>query len=165
MYNSSIDHINERYNSARLISQKSKRLFQYIYLKTAPKKLYTALIMDIISKNNTKKGINNSNTNNSSNNFGNINNNSNYISNNNDEEDLYLVLFVPELNLELEWRKPDNEDIIYIKYDKNKNEICIDYMIDSECKNKDLRAFDALQVELISADTMPIEIKCKIDLK
>ena len=26
-------------------------------------------------------------------------------------------------------------------------------------------AFDALQVELISADTMPIEIKCKIDLK
>ena len=165
VYNSSIDHINERYNSARLISQKSKRLFQYIYLKTAPKKLYTALIMDIISKNNTKKGINNSNTNNSSNNFGNINNNSNYISNNNDEEDLYLVLFVPELNLELEWRKPDNEDIIYIKYDKNKNEICIDYMIDSECKNKDLRAFDALQVELISADTMPIEIKCKIDLK
>ena len=163
-YNSSIDHINERYNSARLISQKSKRLFQYIYLKSAPKKLYTALIMDIILKNNTKKGINNSNTNNSSNNFGNINNNSNYLNNNNnDEEDLYLILFVPELNLELEWRKSDNNDIIYITYDKNKNEICIDYMIDSECKNKDLRAFDALQVELISADTIPIEIKCKID--
>ena len=156
-YAPSIDHINERYNSARLISQKSKRLFQCLYLKTAPKKLYTALIMDIISKNPIKKGVNNTGGNNTT-------NNSNYLSNNNvEEEDFYLVLFVPELNLELEWRVTDNEEIICSKPDKIKNELYIDYMIDKECKNKYLRTFDALQVELFSVDSIPIDVKCKID--
>ena len=155
-----IEHINDRYNSARLISQKSKRLFQYIYLKTATKKLYTALIMDIISKSNNKKGTTNPYTINLMNNYVNIENNTN----NNEEDDFYLILFVPELNLELEWRKPDNEEIVLYKYDKAKNELYIDYMIDKECKNKYLRCFDALQVELISVDSIPIDIKCKIDL-
>ena len=164
IYASSIDHINERYNNARLISQKSKRLFQCLYLKNVPKKFYTALVMDIISKNNNKKGVNNLNIGNNSNNYGNMGNNANYLNNNNEEEDFNLVLFVPELNLELEWKKPDNEDIVLCKYDKIKNELYIDYMIDKECRNKYLKAFDALQVELISVDSIPIDVKCKIDL-
>ena len=160
-----IDHINERYNSGKIISQKSKRLFQCLYLKTSPKKLYTALIMDIISKSNNKKPPNNINSNNTVNNFLNIGNNTNYPNNNNEEEDIYLVLFVPELNLELEWRKADNEKVVLIKYDKNKNELHIDYKIDdSGCKNLELRAFDSLQVELNSVDSNPIDVKCKIVL-
>ena len=157
-----IEHINERYNSARLISQKSKRLFQYLYLKKAPKKLYTALIMDIISKSNNKKGVFNPYIINSiNNNYANQENNSN---NNNEEDEFYLILFVPDLNLELEWRKSDNEGIVLLKYDKAKNELYIDYMVDKECKNKYLKCFDALKVELISVDSIPIDIKCKIDL-
>ena len=163
-YVPSIEHINERYNNARLISQKSKRLFQCLYLKNAPKKFYTALVMDIISKNNNKKGVNNLNIGNNSNSYGNMGNNANHLNNNNEEEDFNLVLFVPELNLELEWKKPDNEDIVCCKYDKIKNELYIDYMIDKECRNKYLKAFDALQVELISVDSIPIDVKCKIDL-
>ena len=92
-------------------------------------------------------------------------NNLNYGNNNNNEEDdIYLVLFVPELNLELEWRKTDNKGIVLQKYDKNNNELYINFMIDSECKNKYLRAFDALKVELIFIDDEPINVKCKIDL-
>ena len=76
-----------------------------------------------------------------------------------------MILFVPELNLELEWRKSDNEDIVFHKYDKNKNELYIDFKIDdSGLKNKYLRTFDAVQVELISVDSIPIDVKCKIDL-
>ena len=120
--------------------------------------------MDIISKSNNKKPPNNINSNNTVNNFLNIGNNTNYPNNNNEEEDIYLVLFVPELNLELEWRKADNEKVVLIKYDKNKNEH-IDYKIDdSGCKNLELRAFDSLQVELNSVDSNPIDVKCKIVL-
>jgi len=163
VYKPQIEHINDRYNSARLISQKSKRIYQCLYIKTAPKKLYTALIMDIISKNNNKKGVNN--TNNLNSNFVNMGNNLNYANNNNNEEDdIYLVLFVPELNLELEWRKTDNKGILFQKYDKNNNELYINFMIDSECKDKNLRAFDALKVELTFIDNEPINVKCKIDL-
>ena len=159
IYAPSIEHINERYNSARIISLKSKRLFQCLYLKTAPKKLYTALIMDIISKIITKKNSNNNGGNNPT-------NNSNYLSNNNnnEEEEFYLVFFVPELNLELEWRASDNEEIILSQPDKAKNELYINYMIDGECRNKYLRTFDALQVELFSVDSIPFDVKCKIDL-
>ena len=157
VYKPSIDHINDRYNSAKLISQKSRRIYQCLYIKIAPKKMYTALIMDIISKNNTKKGANNTNN-------ANIGNNSGYANNNNEEDDIYLVLFVPEMNLELEWRKADNEEIVLQKYEKNKNYLYIDYMVNSECKNKYLRAFDELSVELHFIDYTPIDVKCKIDL-
>ena len=157
IYKPSIDHINDRYNSAKLISQKSKRIYQCLYIKTAPKKMYDALIMDIIVKNNTKKGPNATNNNN-------IGNNTNYVMNNNEEDDIYLVLFVPEMNLELEWRKSDNEEIVYQNYDKNNNELYINYMVNSECKVKYFRAFDKLSVELIYIDYTPIDVKCKIDL-
>ena len=158
-YYPKIVSINDRYNSARLISQKSKRLFQILYLKDAPKKLYTALIMDINSKNNNnnKKGLNPNTVNN---NFGNTNNN-----NTNEEEECNLMMFVPELNLEIEWKKSYNEEIILSDYDRAKNELYINYMIDSECKNRYLRTFDALQVELNYIDDVPIDVKCKIDFK
>ena len=118
--------------------------------------------MDIISKSNNKKGVFNPYIINSiNNNYANQENNSN---NNNEEDEFYLILFVPDLNLELEWRKSDNEGIVLLKYDKAKNELYIDYMVDKECKNKYLKCFDALKVELISVDSIPIDIKCKIDL-
>ena len=161
-YYPEIEHINDRYNSARLISQRSKRLFQILYLKDAPKKLYTALIMDIIPKNNNnnKKGINNSNEGVNSSNFGNASSNNT----NNDEDECNLVMFVPELNLEIEWKKTDNEEIILCKYDRVKNELYINYMIDKECKNRYLRSFDALEVELNYVESI-VDIKCKINFK
>ena len=160
IYYPKIVFINERYNSARLISQKSKRLFQILYLKDAPKKLYTALIMDINSKNgNNKKGVGTNTGNN--NNFGNTNNNST-----NEEDECNLMMFVPELNLEIEWKKSDNKEIFLCKYDRDRNEIYINYMIDSECKDRYLRPFDSLQVELNYFDDIPpIDVKCKINLK
>ena len=160
-YFGQIEHINERYNNGKLISQRSKRIFQCLYLKTAPQKVYTALIMDIISKNNKKPN----NVNNPTNNLMNMGMNPNY-PNNNEEDELYLVLFVPEINLELEWRKSDNEEIVLLKYDKNKNELHIDYKIDSSgCKNLDLKPFDSLQVELLTVDSIPMDVKCKINFK
>ena len=81
-----------------------------------------------------------------------------------EEDDIYLVLFVPEMNLELEWRKADNEEIVLQKYEKNKNYLYIDFMVNSECKNKYLRAFDELSVELNFIDYTPIDVKCRIDL-
>jgi exoribonuclease II len=157
IYKPEIEHINDKYNSAKFISQKSKRIYQCLYLKTLEKKTYTALIMDIMSKNNSKKVGNN---------LTNINvvNNSNYVNNNTEEDDIYLVLLIPELNLELEWRKSDNGKMIMLQqYDKN-NELYINYMVGGECKSKTLKPFDALTVELIYIDTAPIDVKCKIDL-
>ena len=59
-------------------------------MKTLEKKTYTALIMDIMSKNNSKKvGNNLTNIN--------VGNNSNYVNNNTEEDDIYLVLLIPEL--------------------------------------------------------------------
>ena len=140
-YFGQIEHINERYNNGKLISQRSKRIFQCLYLKTAPTKIYTALIMDIISKNNNKKP-------NPVGNIMNMGNNVNNQNNNNEEDEQYLVLFVPEINLELEWRKSDNREIVLLKYDKNKNELHIDYMIDnSGCKNLDLKAMLVFRIE------------------
>ena len=147
-----MEQFNEKYNNGKQISQKSNRIFQCLYLRNIPSKYYTALIMDIIYKAN-----NNNKRNNTNNNY--------LLGNDENEDETYLILFVPELNLELEWRKSDNEDIVFHKYDKNKNELYIDFKIDdSGLKNKYLRTFDAVQVELISVDSIPIDVKCKIDL-
>ena len=111
-YSSYMDHINKRYNSARIISLKSKRLFKCLYLKNAPKKKYKAFIMDINSINNNNKKTNN---NNQGNNFlSNWNSNSD---NTNEEDEIVVTIFVPELNLELEWRKSDNEGILFFQYE------------------------------------------------
>ena len=160
-YLNSIEHINKRYNSARMISLKSKRLFQCLYLKNAPKKKYKAFIMDfILNNNNNKKNINNNN--NQSNNF--MNNwNTNNMNNNNEEDELNLMLFVPELNMEIEWKKPDNEEIVCLKYTKEKNYLYIDYMEGNLIKNKYLRNFDPVVVEIFAVDSVPIDVKCKID--
>ena len=159
-YSSYMEHINKRYNSARIISLKSKRLFKCLYLKNAPKKKYSALIMDINSINNNKKKDNYFN--NQGNNFL---NNWNYNSNNSNEEDeIVMTIFVPELNLELEWRKSDNEEIVIFQYNKEKNNIYVDYKIGGEpVQNRYLNNFDSLQVELFSLDSVPIDVKCKID--
>ena len=151
-----MDHINKRYNSARIISLKSKRLFQCLYLKNAPKKIYKALIMDIIATNNNKKG-NNNQTNNFLNNWNNTNNN-------NEEDEIKLMLYVPELNLELEWRKKDNKEIVFSQYNKEKNELYLEYkQVEGGIQNIYLKNFDSLQVELFSADSVPIDAECKID--
>ena len=157
-YYTYIDHINKRYNSARIISLKSKRLYQCLYLKNAPKKKYHALIMDIISTNNNKKGNNNT----QGNNFLNWNNNNN---GNNEEEETTLMIYVPEINMEVEWRKTDEEkDIVFSQYNKEKNYFYIDYKSkDQGIKNRYLKCFDSLQVELFSVDSIPIDAKCKID--
>ena len=156
-YISYMDHINKRYNSARNISHKSNRLFKCLYLKTAPKKLYSALIMDINFTNNNKK-VNNNQGNNY---FINWNNNAN----NNEEDETTLMFYVPELNLELEWKKSDNKEIVFSKAYKDKNEYYIEYKhIEKGILNKSLRNFDSLQVELFSVDSVPIDARCRIDL-
>ena len=159
-YISYMEHINKRYNSARIISHKSNRLFKCLYLKTAPKKIYTALIMDINFPNNNNKKLNN-NGNQGNNYFTNWNNNSN----NNDEDETTLMLYVPELNMELEWKKSDNKEIVFSKAYKDKNEYYIEYKhVENGIQNKSLRNFDSLQVELFSVDSVPIDARCRIDL-
>ena len=160
-YSSYMEHINKRYNSARMISLKSKRLFKCLYLKNAPKKKYSALIMDINSinnNNNNKKG----NNNNQANNF--LSNWNDKFNNTNEEDEIVVTIFVPELNLELEWRKSDNEGILFFQYDRQKNEIYLDYKLGNEgIEHRYLKNFDSLQVELFSLDSVPIDAKCKID--
>ena len=158
-YISYIDHINKRYNSARIISLKSKRLFQCLYLKNAQKKKYSAIIMDINSINNSNKKANNNSL---GNNF--MNNWNNNANNNNDEDEIVLSIFVPELNMEVEWRKSDNENILFFSYNKEKNDVYIDYKHEeSGIQNRYLKNFDSIQVELFSLDSVPIDAKCKID--
>ena len=158
-YISYIDHINKRYNSARIISLKSKRLFQCLYLKNAQKKKYSAIIMDINSINNSNKKANNNNL---GNNF--MNNWNNNANNTNDEDEIVLTIFVPELNMEVEWRKSDNENILFFSYNKEKNDVYIDYKHEeSGIQNRYLKNFDSIQVELFSLDSVPIDAKCKID--
>ena len=163
-YISYMEHINKRYNSARIISHKSKRLFKCLYLKTAPKKLYTALIMDINFVNNNKKTNNNNNLGiNYLNNWN--NNNSNNSNTNSEEDETTLMLYVPELNLELEWKKSDNKEIVFSKADRDKNEYYIEYKhVENGIQNKSLKNFDSLQVELFSVDSIPIDARCRIDL-
>ena len=158
-----MEHINKRYNSARIISHKSKRLFKCLYLKTAPKKLYTALIMDINFVNNNKKTNNNNLGINYLNNWN--NNNSNNSNTNSEEDETTLMLYVPELNLELEWKKSDNKEIVFSKADRDKNEYYIEYKhVENGIQNKSLKNFDSLQVELFSVDSIPIDARCRIDL-
>ena len=158
-YISYMDHINKRYNSARIISLKSKRLFQCLYLKNAKKKKYSAIIMDINSINNSNKKTNNNNQGNNFMNNWNSNNN-----NTNEEDEIVLTIFVPELNLELEWRKTDNENILFFSYNKEKNDVYIDYKHEENgIQNRYLKNFDSIQVELFSLDSVPIDAKCKID--
>ena len=71
---------------------------------------------------------------------------------------------MPELNLELEWRKTDNENILFFSYNKEKNDVYIDYKHEENgIQNRYLKNFDSIQVELFSLDSVPIDAKCKID--
>ena len=130
-----IDHLNEVYNNSKQISQKSQRIFQCIYLRNIEPKKYKALIMDINGKSNKRINTN----------------------------EIIVALFIPEINLELEWKKEDNENIINIK--KNENELIIDYKTENGgIGNKTLKTFDSIMVDLISPDAIPIDIKCVFNL-
>ena len=130
-----IEHLNEVYNNSKQISQKSERIFQCIYLRNIEPKKYKALIMDINGKSNKRINVN----------------------------EITVALFVPEINLELEWKKEDNENIINIK--KNENELIIDYKTENGgIGNKTLKTFDSIMVDLISPEAIPIDIKCVFNL-
>ena len=91
-------------------------------------------------------------------------NNWNNTNNNNEEDEIKLMLYVPELNLELEWRKKDNKEIVFSQYNKEKNELYLEYkQVEGGIQNIYLKNFDSLQVELFSADSVPIDAECKID--
>ena len=75
--------------------------------------------------------------------------------------EINVVLSVPEINLE--WKKEDNENII--RFEKNDNELIIDYKRENvRIENKTLRTYDSIMVDLISQDSIPINIKCVINL-
>ena len=132
-----IEHLNEVYNNSKQISQKSERIFQCIYLRNIEPKKYKALIMDINGKSNKRINTN----------------------------EIIVALFVPEINLELEWKKEDNENIINIRFEKNENELIIDYKTENGgIGNKTLKTFDSIMVDLISPEAIPIDIKCVFNL-
>ena len=136
-YSPLMEHFNDVYNNSKQISQKSQRIFQCIYLKTIPYKKYEALIMDINGKSNKRINVN----------------------------EIIVALFIPEINLELEWKKEDNENIINIRFEKNDNELIIDYKTENGgIGNKTLKTFDSIKVDLIAQDSIPIDIKCIINL-
>ena len=75
--------------------------------------------------------------------------------------EIKVVLSVPEINLE--WKKEDNENII--RFEKNDNELFIDYKTENGgIGNKTLRTYDSIIVDLISQDSIPIDIKCVFNL-
>jgi hypothetical protein len=79
--------------------------------------------------------------------------------------EIIVALFIPEINLELEWKKEDNENIINIRFEKNDNELIIDYKTENGgIGNKTLKTFDSIKVDLIAQDSIPIDIKCIINL-
>lgn len=137
-YEKLMDHFNEKYNNSKQISQKSQRIFQCICLKNNAKEKYQALVMDISGKSNKR------------------------ISNN---DIISVALFIPELNLELEWKREDNANNI-ITINKNDSEISIDYKTeDNKVGNKIIRTFDAIDVKLSFVDSIPIDVKCTFELK
>ena len=151
-YASLINKFNEKYNNGKLISQKSQKIFQYIYIKmqrekedkeNLPHKKYTALIMDINDKSNKR----NQNNNNSSNN------------------DIVVNLLITEMNLEADWKKEFNENVINCRLDKDNNELIIDYKSnDGTVKNKSIKTFDSLLVDISIFDNITIDVKCVFDL-
>ena len=151
-YASLINKFNEKYNNGKLISQKSQKIFQYIYIKmqrekedkeNIPHKKYTALIMDINDKSNKR----NQNNNNSSNN------------------DIVVNLLINEMNLEADWKKEYNENVINCRLDKDNNELIIDYKTnDGSVKNKSIKTFDSLLVDISIFDSLTIDVKCVFDL-
>ena len=59
--------------------------------------------------------------------------------------------------------KKDNENII--RFEKNDNELIIDYKTENGgIGNKTLRTYDSIIVDLISQDSIPIDIKCVFNL-
>ena len=69
--------------------------------------------------------------------------------------EITVALFVPAINLE--WKKEDNENII--RFEKNDNELIIDYKKENgRIGNKTLRTYDSIMVDLISQDSIPIDI-------
>ena len=151
-YASLINKFNEKYNNGKLISQKSQKIFQYIYIKmqrekedkeNLPHKKYQALIMDINDKSNKR----NQNINNSSN------------------SEIVVSLLINEMNLEADWKKEFNENVINCRLDKDNNELIIDYKSnDGTVKNKSIKTFDSLLVDISIFDNITIDVKCVFDL-
>ena len=108
-----------------------------------PHKKYTDLIMDINDKSNKR----NQNNNNSSNN------------------DIVVNLLINEMNLEADWKKEYNENVINCRLDKDNNELIIDYKTnDGSVKNKSIKTFDSLLVDISIFDSLTIDVKCVFDL-
>ena len=139
-YEDKIEHFNERYNNSKQISQKSQRLYQCLYLRTQNEMHCKGLIMDITGKNNKRINLSDSN-------------------------DLVVTLFVPELNMELEWKKEYNSNVIAVRFDKGDNELNIDYKVGDTVENKTIRTFDAVDVIVSCMDSIPIDVKCVLKLQ
>ena len=138
-YEKEMEHFNEKYNNSKQISQKSQRIFQCIYLKTMlTNKKFEGLVMDINGKNN--KRIANTN-------------------------EIVVALFVPQLNLELEWKKEDNDNILSIRFEKNENELSLDYKTAKGLGNKTIKTFDSVMLNLSFIDSIPIDVKCSFELE
>ena len=138
-YEKEMEHFNEKYNNSKQISQKSQRIFQCICLKTnLTDKKCTGLVMDINGKNNKRIAKTN---------------------------EIVVSLFIPTLNLELEWKKEDNDNILNIRFEKNDNEISLDYKTENGVGNKTIKTFDSVDLTLSFVDSIPIDVKCAFELK
>jgi hypothetical protein len=106
-YEKNIDHFNERYYNGKQISQKCQKLFQYIFLKNLPEQTYKALIVDISNKIPLKNKRNSQPIN-----F--------------ETQTLNISLYIPSLNIEIDWNKDDNNNLINFKFN-SETSVSIDY--------------------------------------
>lgn len=135
------EHFNEKYYNSKQISMKSIHLYQCIYLRENKKNMYDALIMDIVNKGNKR------------NNGGNNN-------------EIVVNLLIKEINLEIEWRKEDNKNVIDARVEENESLIDIDYKTsENKLANKTLKTFDEVKIKLDYIDSIMPDLKCFLCLE
>ena len=67
--------------------------------------------------------------------------------------------------MELEWKKEDNDNILNIRFEKNENELSLDYKTEKGVGNKTIKTFDSVMLNLSFVDSIPIDIKCSFELE
>ena len=139
-----IDYFNQKALNFKMIKENIEKLKHYLYIKNDAQKdkLYNAIIMDSVHRMFQKNSAVDINS-----------------------EIVDLILFIPEIDLEIVWKKENNREILLYQYNQMKNEIYIDYLVDGNGpKSMYLKLFDSIKVKLIYVDSIPIDIKCIIDL-
>lgn len=145
-YDSLVDYLNEKIlNRAKIFRRFSKLFIAYI-LKERPSPVLDAIVVDIGYKPYTRgrrniSGIFEPST------------------------SLTLTLFIPSLNVDIEWRKEDNPEVKTVKFNQSESSLICEInskSYDNGLVVKAFKLFTEVVVNVNVVDSIPIDLKCDI---